>query len=108
LNLPNLDWYTLAGYVNYAFNDAWRVSVRGEYLDDKEGLIGATSSGLGPREKIKEATVTFGYSPVKSFELRMEARYDFSDQSSFQEKVNNLLTLVDHQSEIALQGLYKF
>lgn len=108
LNLPNLDWYTLAGYVNYAFNDQWRVSVRGEYLDDKEGLIGATSTGLGPAEKIKEGTVTFGYSPVKSFELRMEARYDWSDQSSFQEKVNGNLMLVDHQSEIALQGLYKF
>jgi hypothetical protein len=113
LSLPNLDWYTIAGYVNYAFNDTWRVSVRGEYLDDKEGLIGSSiaSDGtitLGPREKIKEGTVTFGFSPVKSFELRLEGRYDWSDQSTFVTTVNGAPNLVDHQTGFALQGLYKF
>jgi hypothetical protein len=107
-DLPNLDWYTLAGYVNYALNDQWRVSVRGEYLDDKEGLIGAANGTLGPVEKIKEGTVTVGYSPVKSFEFRLEGRYDWSDKSSFVTTVNGNSTLVDHQTGIALQGLYKF
>jgi hypothetical protein len=108
LDVPNLDWYTFAGYINYAFNDQWRVSVRGEYLDDKEGLIGATTSGLGPVEKIKEGTVTFGYSPVKSFEFRLEGRYDWSDKSTFVTTVNGASQLVDHQTGVALQGLYKF
>lgn len=113
LDLPNLDWYTLAGYVNYALNDQWRVSLRAEYLDDKQGLIGASpgASGslvLGPPEKIKEGTVTFGYAPVKSFELRLEARYDWSDKDSFVTTVNGDPVAIDHQTGVAVQGLYKF
>jgi hypothetical protein len=112
LNQSDLDWYTLAGYVNYAINDQWRVSLRGEYLDDKQGLIGATSTPeglvLGPPEKIKEGTVTFGYSPVKSFELRLEARYDWSDKDTFVTTVNGNPVTVDHQTGVAVQGLYKF
>jgi hypothetical protein len=112
LNLPDLDWYTLAGYVNYAINDQWRVSFRGEYLDDKQGLIGASAGAeglvLGPPEKIKEGTVTFGYAPVKSFELRLEARYDWSDKDSFVTTVNGNAEAISHQTGIAVQGLYKF
>ncbi|HTY94170.1 MAG TPA: outer membrane beta-barrel protein, partial [Steroidobacteraceae bacterium] len=47
----------VAGYVNYGFNDNWRVSVRGEYLN---------YLGNG---HIWEATTTLGYSPVKNFEV---------------------------------------
>lgn len=114
LNPSSLGWYTFAGYVNYALNDQWRVSVRGEYLDDKEGFVGGAN--IGTAEKVKEGTVTFGYSPVKSFELRMEARYDWSDQPSFLQRVNAAISTptgpqtisVDHQTGIALEGLYKF
>jgi Putative beta-barrel porin-2, OmpL-like. bbp2 len=112
LSQPDLDWYTLAGYVNFALNDQWRLSLRGEYLDDKQGFIGATSTAegvvLGPTEKIKEGTVTLGYSPVKSFELRFEGRYDWSDQQSFVSTVNGDPVAVSHQTGIAIQGLYKF
>jgi hypothetical protein len=100
---PDLDWQGVAGYVNYAFNDQWRVSVRGEYLDDKDGFVTQTP------QKVKEGTVTFGYSPVKSFELRIEARYDKSDQSTFLKSVNGAAqTFDDHQTGFALQGVYKF
>jgi hypothetical protein len=109
---PDLDWYTLALYANYAINDQWRVSFRGEYLDDKEGLIGASTVNgnlvLGPTEKIKEGTITFGYAPVKSFELRLEARYDWSDKDSFVTTVNGNPVAIDHQTGVAVQGLYKF
>jgi hypothetical protein len=108
LDLASLEWHTLAGYVNYAFNDRWRVSVRGEYLDDEEGFVTSTANGLGPTQKVKEGTVTFGYSPLKSFELRLEGRYDWSDKSSFVTTVNGFDVLVDHQTGFALQGLYKF
>lgn len=63
---PDLDWSGIAAYVNYALNSQWRVTVRGEYLDDKDGF------NTGTPQKLKEGTVTFGYSPVKSFELRIE------------------------------------
>jgi hypothetical protein len=61
-------------------NEQWRVSLRLEYLEDKEGFVCGI---IGTAQKLKEGTVTFGYAPVKSFELRMEARYDKSDKSTF-------------------------
>ncbi len=102
--LPDLDWTTIAGYVNYALNEQWRVSVRGEILDDKDGLITGTSA-----QKVKEGTVTFGYSPLKTFELRLEGRYDWSNDPTFQSRVNgNTLSYNDHQTGLGVQGLYKF
>src|ERR1700682_4402475 len=73
----DLDWTGAAVYTNYALNDQWRVSLRLEYLNDKDGFV---SGILGTSQKLKEGTVTFGYAPVKSFELRMEARYDKSNK----------------------------
>jgi hypothetical protein len=66
-------WYGVAAYGNYAINDTWRVSLRGEYFNDKDGyLTGVTNNHYG------EGTLTFGFAPVKSFELRLEGRYDAS------------------------------
>ncbi len=84
---PSASWWGAAGYVNYAINSQWRVSLRGEYFDDQDGyLTGAysipvttymTSPGIvTASQRLAEGTVTFGYDPVKNFELRLEARYD--------------------------------
>jgi Putative beta-barrel porin-2, OmpL-like. bbp2 len=104
---PDLDWDGFAAYVNYAINGQWRVSLRGEYLNDKDGLNTGTS------QKLKEGTLTFGYSPIKNFELRLEARYDTSDQSTFVKAIHGVgdtavLDYADNQTEVAIQGLYKF
>jgi hypothetical protein len=105
---PDLDWNGVAFYTNYALNDQWRVSLRLEYLDDKEGFV----SGLvGTPQKLKEGTLTFGYAPAKSFELRMEARYDKSDQTTFVRSINtdvNVNPFANSQTGFALQGVYKF
>src|SRR5258708_4830743 len=105
---PTLDWNGVAFYTNYALNDQWRASLRLEYLNDKEGFV----SGLvDTPQKLKEGTLTFGYAPVKSFELRMEARYDKSDKATFVRKINNILNaypLANSQTGLALQGVYKF
>jgi len=70
-------WYGVAGYLNYAINDTWRVSGRGEYLDDKDSYATALpTSTLGKETTVGEGTVTFGYAPAKNFELRLEGRYD--------------------------------
>jgi hypothetical protein len=105
---PNLDWNGAAFYTNYAFNSQWRASLRLEYLDDKDGFV----TGAGVAQTLKEGTITFGYAPVKSFELRLEARYDKSTEPTF---VRSLArsdatqpTLVDNQTGIALQGVFKF
>ncbi len=104
--LSNLEWNGLAGYANYALNDQWRVSLRAEYLDDKDGFVS------GAAQKLKEATLTFGYDPVKSFELRLEARYDKSDQSTFVRALPAstvaAASYADNQSGFALQGVFKF
>jgi hypothetical protein len=103
---PDLDWNGAAFYTNYAFNDQWRVSVRLEYLDDKEGFV--TGTGIG--QTLKEATVTFGYAPIKSFEVRFEGRYDKSSQATFLRSFvpEGESLFADSQNEFAIQGLFKF
>lgn len=105
---PDLNWNGAAFYTNYALNDQWRTSLRLEYLDDKDGFV----SGLvGTPQKLKEGTLTFGYAPAKSFELRIEARYDKSDKATFVRQINNIVNanpLANSQTGVALQGLYKF
>lgn len=92
-------------YVNYAFTDQWRMSMRAEYLDDRDGFA------TGAVQTLKEGTLTFGYAPVKSFELRLEGRYDKAQSPTFfrgNPASQATPELADNLSEIALQGVYKF
>jgi len=98
------DWDGVAGYVNYQINSQWRVSVRGEYLDDKDGTTVVT----GVQQNLKEGTLTFGYDPVASFELRLEARYDTSSEPTFLKSTNPVPQYASNQTEVAVQGVYKF
>jgi hypothetical protein len=105
---PDLDWDGVAFYTNYAINDQWRLSLRLEYLDDKDGFVAALP---GTPQKLKEGTLTFGYAPVKSFELRIEARYDKSDKATFVRTLSedeNVDPFADSQTGFAVQGVYKF
>jgi hypothetical protein len=96
-------WGGIAGYVNYAFNDQWRVSTRIEYFDDKDGFA------TGVDQHLWEGTVTFGYAPTKSFELRAEFRYDSAqDPNAFVKGIEPATTYGSNLSEIAIQGVYKF
>jgi hypothetical protein len=104
---PDGSWNGAAFYTNYALNDQWRVSVRLEYLDDKDGFI----TGTGIKQTLKEGTVTFGYDPIKSFELRIEARYDKStDSGTFLRSITpgDSNPFANSQTEFVLQGVYKF
>ena len=101
-------WNGAALYVNYAITDQWRVSLRGEYLDDKDGFLTA-----GHPQTLKEGTLTLGFSPIKNFELRAEVRYDRSSSSSpqFYRTLAAQAAGIpnsDSLSEFALQGVYKF
>ncbi len=108
--LSSASWNAMALYANYAFNDQWRVSVRGEYLDDKDGFV------TGYHQTLKEATVTFGYAPVKSFEVRAEVRYDRAqaapDGSDYFLRAlsyaEGSATFSNSLTGIAIQGVYKF
>ena len=106
-NGSKASWNGTALYVNYGINDQWRVSVRAEYLDDSDGFL------TGSVQTLKEGTVTFGYSPVKAFELRAEFRYDQSKATApvfFRTLAakNAGIPNGDHLSEFALQAVYKF
>lgn len=103
----NASWNAAALYVNYAINDQWRVSVRAEYLDDQDAYV------TGAKQTLKEGTVTFGYSPVKNFELRAEFRYDKSGSSTptfYRTRAAIAAGTPDSDSlsEFALQAVYKF
>jgi hypothetical protein len=93
-------WNGLAGYFNYAINSAWRLSLRAEYFDDKDGFT------TGAVQKVKEVTATFGYAPSKNFELRLEGRMDKSDQKFFLKKSSGGVD--DTQTGILVEGVIKY
>jgi len=101
-------WDGFAVYGNYQINDPWRVSVRGEYFDDKDGYrtgyVYVSPAQLGG-QKWKEVTVTVGYAPTKNTELRGEVRKDISNQASF--AYNDGIGRKD-QSSVGLEAIYKF
>ena len=93
-------WQGIAGYLNFQFNDQWRLSLRGEYFDDKDGYR------TGFVQKWKEATITVAYLPTKSIEVRGEVRADRSDQFTFLKAKG--VTRADTQRSAGLEFLYKF
>jgi hypothetical protein len=97
------DWDGFAAYANYQLSSQWRVSLRGEYFDDRNGFM------TGTAQKLKEGTITFGYDPVSDFELRLEGRYDTSDEQGFVKSVTPAATvLTGNQTEVAVQGVFRF
>jgi hypothetical protein len=101
----SLKWNTGALYVNYLINPTWRVSLRVEQLDDKDGFM------TGGTQKLKEGTLTVGWMPSKNFELRLEGRYDTSNEDSFLKDVdlnNETIRFDDKQNSVALEALFKF
>ena len=101
-------WRGVAAYLNQRLSRRWRVSLRGESLDDRNGFVTGTAQTLG------EGTVTVGYDPTAQFELRLEGRYDHSNRPTFQDSHfvtssgRPLVRSSDHQSELAVQGVYHF
>lgn len=101
-------WSGVAVYVNKRLSRRWRVSLRGESFDDRNGFI------TGTAQKLKEVTLTLGYDPTQDFELRIEGRYDTSNRPTFfyahtdAATGRTLTVLHDQQSEFALQGVYSF
>jgi len=92
-------WWGVAGYGNYQFTDQWRLTVRGEYFDDRDGFRSGTA------QKWKEVTTTLAFAATKHVELRGEYRHDWSDKRSFL-KSNG--TIRKTQDTAALEAIYKF
>lgn len=103
-------WKALALYANYHFSDQWVASYRHETFDDPDGYRSGLTTGpnftgnpLG--QTLKSNTLTVGYAPAKSFEIRAEVRKDTSSQKAF------LLadgTGSDTQTSYSLETIYQF
>ena len=93
-------WLGFAGYANYQVNEQWRISLRGEYFDDKDGYR------TGVVQKWKEGTATVAYLPNKNLELRAEVRGDRSDKDAFLK--SDRKTLSKTERSFGVQLLYKF
>ena len=93
-------WQGLAAYLNYQLSEQWRVSLRAEYFDDKDGYR------TGVAQKWKEGTVTLAYLPAKAWEIRGEFRTDKSDKDAFLK--SDGVSATDTQRSFGLEVLYKF
>jgi hypothetical protein len=93
-------WAGFAAYANAKLSDLLRLSVRGEYFDDKDGYR------TGVAQKWKEVSVTLGIDPAPNFELMAEVRGDKSDKKSF--SADNGTNAKQNQVSGTLKAVYKF
>ncbi|MEY4760718.1 MAG: hypothetical protein RLZZ200_574 [Pseudomonadota bacterium] len=98
-SLGTASWQGVAGYLNYAIDDNWRVSLRAEYFDDEDG------ARTGTPQKLKEGTLTLAYAPSKAFEVRGELRADESDVATFLKPAS---AVGKSQFSVSLEGVFKF
>lgn len=114
-------WTGLAGYAIYAVNDMWKLTLRAEVFNDKDGFqtyaetCVNTGDGYDCKDgqKWKEATLSLSYSPVKAVEIRMDAREDWSNAYFFgkvNESTNDATGLGLKKSvfTFGIEGIYKF
>ena len=95
-------WQGFAGYANYQLAEQWRVSLRGEYFDDRDGYR------TGVIQKWKEATATLAYLPNKNLELRAEVRADRSNHDHEAFLKSDRATPTNSERSFGIEMLYKF
>ncbi len=95
----------LALYATYALTSEWGVAARGEYVDDKDGLVSYGNSTTGTANKLKELTLAVNYTPMKNVKLSAEVRQDRSDTAIFTKKDGSPTT---KQSSLELMAVYSF
>lgn len=103
--------YGLAIYLNYAFNDQWKGSLRGEYVKDEDDLSGgAVCPKPDGKCMLSEVTATVGYSPVDNFTVLAELRYDMGDRVYPNPGSSPYIptAYTDTQGNIAVKTIYTF
>ncbi|MDD4887373.1 MAG: outer membrane beta-barrel protein [Thiomonas sp.] len=90
----------LALYANYAVTDQVTLAARGEYIDDKDGLVAGAFDN-----KLKELTLAVNYAPMKNVKLAAEIRQDKSDAAIYTKKDGTSTT---KQSSLELMAVYSF
>jgi len=89
----------LALYANYAVTDQVTLAARGEYIDDKDGLVAGAFDN-----KLKELTLAVNYAPMKNVKLAAEIRQDKSDVAIYTKKDGT----TTKQSSLELMAVYSF
>lgn len=97
---PEYSWRAYVGYANYQWTDKLRFSLRVETFDDPS----TNKLGAGVKRR-NEATLTVGYAPTPSYELRAEVRNDWASKK-FQSNFDDVAK-TSYQT-VAIEGLYKF
>ncbi len=65
-------WYSPVVILKYAINDKWAIAARGEYYEDKQGVIIATGTTNG--FKTTGYSLNIDYAPVSNILIRLEGR----------------------------------
>jgi hypothetical protein len=73
------NWFSLVGYLNYAFKGKWSAAYRLEYFDDKDGAIYSAMPGIIGN------TLSFNYKEG-NFTFIPEVRFDSSSEAIFSKK----------------------
>ncbi|HKJ82501.1 MAG TPA: outer membrane beta-barrel protein [Mariprofundaceae bacterium] len=93
-------WWYITPYLNYHITSQWRIALRGQYFDDKDGFR------TGVAQKLKAGTFTLAYAPSgTNSEIRAEYRYDKSNVKAFNSTKGNALPK-NSQSSAALEFIY--
>lgn len=100
---PGAFAYGFAAYANYAINDAWKTSLRGEYLQTKNVVACPKADG---KCDLSEVTATLGYSPLKALTLLGEVRYDFSGDKVYPDPT--FTPGKSTQGDVAIKAIYSF
>ena len=82
-NNSDLDknWFSLVGYLNYAFKGKWSMAYRLEYFDNKDGAIDIDEA----KSSIIGNTLSFNYKEG-NFTFIPEVRFDSSSEDIFKKK----------------------
>jgi len=93
------DLWGLGGFVRYNVNEALYLALRGEWIDDEDGMAtGALDNELW------EITATLGYTVTEGLLTRLEFRHDNADADMFIDES----VLDDQQNTISLEVIYSF
>jgi hypothetical protein len=87
----------VALYATYLFTPSWRLALRGESFNDKDGFHFGTAS-----TKYNEVTATLSYLASDSLEIRGELRSDKASNAVFASNTSKDLATA------AVEALFKF
>ncbi|MES2766750.1 MAG: outer membrane beta-barrel protein, partial [Bacteroidota bacterium] len=84
----NLMWYAAALLARYTLSPQWKIAVRGEMYNDKDGVIVPT--GTANNFQVIGASLNLDYAPADNVLARIEGRMLMSKDEIFPKKWGDL------------------